>query len=80
MGRIKDKNGKDLTETVEIKKWQEYAEELYEKGLNDPDNHDGVVTHLKQDILECEIKWALGGITTNKASRVMEFQLSYFKS
>ena len=68
MGRIKDKNGKDLTETEEIKKWQEYAEELYEKGLNDPDNHDGVVTHLKQDILECEIKWALGSSTTNKAS------------
>ena len=53
MGRIKDKNGKDLTETEEIKKWQEYAEELYEKGLNDPDNHDGVVTHLEPDFLEC---------------------------
>ena len=56
MGRIKDKNGKDLTETEEIKKWQEYAEELYEKGLNDPDNHDGVVTHLGPDMLECEVK------------------------
>ena len=68
MGRIKDKNGKDLTETEEIKKWQEYAEELYEKGLNDPDNHDGVVTHLEPDILECDFKWALGSITMNKAS------------
>jgi len=70
MGRIKDKNGKDLTETEEIKKkWQEYAEELYEKGLNDPDNHDGVITHLKPDILECEVKWASGSNTTNKVSR-----------
>ena len=56
MGRIKDKNGKDLTETEEIKKkWQEYAEELYEKGLNDPDNHDGVITHLEPDILESKV-------------------------
>ena len=69
MGTIKDRNGKDLTEAEEIKKtWQEYTEELYKKGLNDPDNHDGVVTNLEADILECEVKWALGSITTNKAS------------
>ena len=66
MGTIKD--SKDLTEAEDIKKrWQDYTE-LYEKGLNDPDNHDGVVTHLGPDILECEVKWALGSITTNKAS------------
>ena len=66
MGIIKD--SKDLTEAEDIKKrWQDYTE-LYEKGLNDPDNHDGVVTHLGPDILECEVKWALGSITTNKAS------------
>ena len=58
----------DLTEAEDIKKWQEYTEELYKKGLNDPDNHDGVITHLEPDILECEVKWALGSITTNKAS------------
>ena len=69
MGTIKDRNGKDLTEASDIKKrCQEYIEELYRKGLNDPDNHDGVVTHLEPDILECEIKWALGSITMNKAS------------
>ena len=69
MGTIKDKNGKDLTEAEEIKKrWQEYTEELHRKGLNDLDNHDGVVTHLEPDNLECEVKWALGSITTNKAS------------
>ena len=68
MGTIKDKNGKDITEAEDIKKrWQEYTEELYKKGLNDPDNHDGVVTLLEPDILECEGKWALGSITTNKA-------------
>ena len=66
---IKDRNGKDLTEAEEIRKrWQEYTEELYKKGLNDPDNHDGVVTHLEPDILECEVKWALENITPNKAS------------
>ena len=66
---IKDRNGKDLTEAEEIKKrWQEYTEELYKKALNDPDNHDDVVTHLEPDNLECEVKWALGSITTNKAS------------
>ena len=69
MGRIKNKNSKDLTEAEEIKKmWQEYTEELYKKGLNDPDNLDGVVTHLEPDILGCEVKWALGSITMNKAS------------
>ena len=68
-GHIKDRNGKDLPEPEEIKKrWQEYTEELYIKGLNDPDNHNGVVTHLEPDILECEVKWALGSITKNKAS------------
>ena len=65
----KDRNGKDLTEAEEIKKkWQEYIEELYKKGLNDPDNHDDVVTHLEPDFLECEVMWTLGSITTNKAS------------
>ena len=69
MGTIKDRNGKDLTEADEIKKrWQGYTEELYKKGLHDPDNHSGVVTHLEPDILECEVKWALGSITMNKAS------------
>ena len=68
IGTIKDKNGKDLTEAEEIKKrWQEYTAELYRKGLNDPDNHSGVVTHLEPDILECEVKWVLGSITMNKA-------------
>ena len=67
-GIIKDRNGKDLTEAEEIKKtWQEYTEELYKKSLNDPDNHDGVVTHLEPEILKCEVKWALGSITINKA-------------
>ena len=69
MGKIKDRNIKDLTEAEEIKKReQEYTEELYKKGLNDLNNHDGVVTPLQPDILECEIKWALGSITMNKAS------------
>ena len=66
---IKDKNGIDLTEAEDIKKrWQEYTEELYKKDLHDPDNHDGMITHLEPDILECEVKWTLGSITTNKAS------------
>ena len=70
MGTIKDRNIKDLTEAEDIKnRWQEYTEELYKKDLHDPDNHDGVVTHLEPDILECEVKWALGSITMNKASR-----------
>ena len=64
MGSIKDRNGMDLTEAEDIKKrWQEYTEELYKKDLHDPDNHDGVITDLKPDILECEVKWALGSIT-----------------
>ena len=70
MGTIKDRNGMDLTEGKDIKKrWQEYTEELYKKDLHDPDNYNGVITHLEPDILECEVKWALGSITTNKASR-----------
>ena len=69
MGTIKDRNSKDLTETGDIKKkWQEYTKELYRKGLNDPNKHNGVVTHLEPDILECEVKQALGGITMNKGS------------
>ena len=69
MGSTKDRNCRDLTEAEDIKKrWHKYTEELYKKHFNDPDNHDGVITHLKPDILECEVKWALGSITTNKAS------------
>jgi len=70
MGLLKDRNGMDLTEAEDIKKrWQEYTEELYKKALHDPDNHDGVITHLEPDILECEVKWAIGSNITNKASR-----------
>ena len=70
MGLIKDRNGMDLTEAEDInKRWQEYTEELYKKDLHDPDNHDGVITHLEPDILECKVKEDLGSITTNKASR-----------
>ena len=69
MGTIMDRNGLNLTEVEDIKKrWQEYTEELYKKDLHDPENHNGVITHLEPDILECEVKWALGSITTNKAS------------
>ena len=69
MGSIKDRHGMDLTEAEDIKKrWQEYTEELNKKDLHDPDDHDGAITHLEPDILECEVKWALGSITTNKAS------------
>ena len=68
MGTIKDRNGMDLTEAEDIKKWQKYMEELWKKNLHDPDNHDGVITHLEPDILECEVKWTLGSITMNKAS------------
>ena len=69
MGSIKDRNGMDLKEAEDIKKrWQEYTEELYKKDLRDPDNHSGVITKLESDILECEVKWALGSITMNKAS------------
>ena len=63
-----------------LKKWQEYTEELYKKDLHDPDSHDSVITHLESDILESEVKWSLGSITTNKASGGDEFQLSYLKS
>ena len=78
MGTINDRNGMDLTEAEDIKKrWQEYTEELYKKDLNDPDNHDGVITHLEPDILECEVKWAS---LRTKLVEVMEFQLSYLKS
>ena len=76
MGSIKDRNGMDLTEAEDIKRWQEYTEELHKKDLHNPDIHNGVITCLEPDILECEVKWALGSITMNK---VMEFQLSYFK-
>ena len=80
MGSIKDKNGMDLTEAEDIKKrWQEYTEELYKKDLHDSGNHNGVITHIEPDILECEVKWTLESITMNKVE-VMEFQLSYFKS
>ena len=75
MGSIEDRNGKDLTEAEEMKRWQEYTEELHKKHLHDPDNHHGVATHLQPDILECEVKWASEALV-----RVMKFQLSYFKS
>ena len=81
MGLIKDRNGRDLTEAEDIKKrWQEYREELYKKDLQDPDNHDDMITNLEPDILECEVKWALGTSLQTKLVVVMEFQQSYFKS
>ena len=81
MGIMKDTNGMDPTEVEEIKKrWQEYIEELCKRGLNDQDNHDGVVTHLKSDILKCEVKWALVVLLQTKLVEVMKFRLSYFKS
>ena len=70
----------DITEAEDIKKWQEYTEEIYKKDLHDSDNHDGVITHLEPDILECEVKWVLGSISMNKASRGDGFQLSYSKA
>ena len=77
---IKERNSKDITETEEIKKrWKEYEEELNKKGLNDLDNQDSVVTHLESDILECEVKWALGSITTNKAIRGDRISAEVFK-
>ena len=80
MGTI-DRNGMDITEAEDIKKrWKESTEELYKKDLHDPGNYNGVIIYLEPDILECEVKWALGTITTNKATEVMEFQLSYVKS
>ena len=68
VGLIKDRNGRDLTEEKDIKRWQEYTEELYKKDLHDPDNHDCVITYLEPDILECKVKWVLGIITVNKTS------------
>ena len=80
MGSVKDRNSKDLTETEAIKKrWQKYTGELYKKAVNDLDNHNGVVTHLEPDILECEVKWALGSIITNKASEGEEVPAELFK-
>ena len=80
MGTIKDRNGMDLTEAEDIKKrWQEYTEEVYRKYLHDPDYHDGVITHLDPDILECEVKWALESITMNKASRGDGISLELFQ-
>ena len=81
MGTIKDRNGMDLTEAEDIKeRWQDYTEELYKNDLNDPDNHDGVITHLEPDILESKVKWALKASLRTKLVEVMVFQLSYFKS
>ena len=68
MGSIKDRNDMDLTEAADIKRWQEYTEELYKKDLHDPDNHNGVITHLEPDIQECKVKWSLGSITSDNAS------------
>ena len=80
MGLITDRNGMNLTEAEDIKKrWQEYTEELYKKDLHDPVNHDGVITHLEPDILDCEAKWALESITTNKASRGDGIPVELFK-
>ena len=80
MGRVKNRNGMDLTEAEDIKRWQEYTEELYKKDLHDPDNHDAVITQLEPDLLECEVKWALRSITTTQLVEVTEFQLSDSKS
>ena len=81
MGMIKDRNSMDLTEAEDIKKrWQEYTKELYKKDLHDPGNHDSVITHLEPDILECEVKWALGSITMSKDSGADGIPVSYFKS
>ena len=80
MGSIKGRNGMDLTKQEDIKRWQEYTEELYKKEFHDTDNHDGMITYLEPDILECEVKWALGSITMNKASGGDGIPLSYFKS
>jgi len=81
MGTIKDRNCKDLTEAEEVRKrWQEYTKEQYQKGLNNPDNHNGVVTHLEPDILKCEVKWALESITTNKANGDDRLTAELFKT
>ena len=80
MGSIKDINGRDLTEAEDIKnRWQEYTEELYKKDLHNSHNHDGVITHLEPDILECEVKWTLGSINTNKASASFGMPLELFQ-
>ena len=80
MGTIKDRNGMDLTEAEDIKnRWQEYTEELYKTDIHDPDNHNGVITHLEPDILECEVSWALGRITTNKVSGGDEIPVELFQ-
>ena len=79
MGSIKHRNGMDLTEVEVIKKQQEYTEELYKKDLHDPNNHDGVITHLEPDILECEVKWALGSITRNQANGGDEIPVELFQ-
>ena len=79
MGSIKDRNGMDLTEAEDTKRWQEYTEELYKKDLHDPDHHNGVITDLEPDILECEVKWALESITTNKASGGDEIPVELFQ-
>ena len=79
MGSIKDRNGIDQTETEEIRKWQEYTEELYKKNFHDPDNHDGMITHLAPDILECKVKGPLGSIIMNKASRCDEILVDLFQ-
>ena len=80
MGLIKDRNGRDLTEAEDKKRWQEYTEELYKKDLHDPDNYDSVITHLEPDILECEVKWDLESITTNRASGGDGIPLELFQS
>ena len=81
MGKTNEKNGMKLAEAEDVKKrWQEYTEELYKKDVHDPDNQDDVITHLEPYILECEVKWALESITTNKVVEMMEFQLSCLKS
>ena len=79
MSRIKERIGADLTEAENIKRWQEYTEELYKKDLHDPDNHDDVIAHLEPDILECEVKWALESITMNKASEGDGIPVELFK-
>ena len=80
MGSIKDRNGMDLTEAEDIKRWQEYTEELYKRDLHDPDNHNGVVTHLEPDILEFEVKWTVESITMNKASGGDGIEVELFQS
>ena len=80
MGTVKERNGMDLTEAEDIKKWQVYTEELYKTDLHVPDNHNGVITHLETEILECEVKWVLGSITTNKANGSDGIPVIYFKS